>query len=167
MKKLLISLGLLFSLVILAGCQQSSKPLKGLVIKTITINGHQTEASLTSLAAALTSKGAEINSDNPKGEELNGTVTIETVGRLVKKVSFNIRSKSGNLAAYETYNRTPEAVLTPNYSLDQVIASLSRQVADTFAEEFVYKTPPPAAPATTPPATTAPAAPTNEKPAVL
>ena len=139
------ALAVLFS----AGCSETKdKPLTGLVIKKIEIQGSEPEAVLTALASELNAKGAVISKERPDGIALIGKASIEPVGRIpMGKITLNIRSESGNLAALESFELAPvlqsQELFNPTF-LSQAIA---RRVAVSFAEQYRPEYKPEARPA--------------------
>ena len=146
MKNFRVSLALVLvaSLAILAGCSENDKPLSGVVIKKIEITGNSgyQEVALTSLADALISKGAKIDTGAKEGEEIIGTAYIGPKA-MAQIVSLNVHSKSGKFVAYQTTNG---AVL--GNTTDMLITIVSVRVAESFGRQNENKsrTSPPAPP---------------------
>jgi hypothetical protein len=138
-----------------AGCSETKdKPLTGLVIKKIEIQGSEPEAVLTALASELNAQGATVAKDRTDGVVLIGKATIEPVDGIPNgKITINIRSDSGGLAALASYQLDPvfnNKILFSPLVLSQRVA---KRVAMDFAEQYKPEYKPGTRPAPEKPAT--------------
>lgn len=122
---------------LLAGCSSSDeKPLRGLVIQRIEIEGDQSQAIVTALAAALISRGATVSETS--GVALTGTAVFQLSDSKTPQVlTLNVRG--GDLFALVQVDIGDFVPLTVEVFVNKAAERIARIFGSQFTQSRKYE----------------------------